>query len=110
MGRVTTVKGQFDFPVAGQLISLILDPPVRFRCEGGIVNLGGGLADRDDLSSAGGPRGAGLVGTGAPSYKGFRFPAEIISHCVWLYYRFSLSFRGAELRGSTGKRRPGRRF
>jgi len=24
------------------------------------------------------------VGTGAPSYKGFRFPAEIISHCVWL--------------------------
>jgi transposase-like protein len=27
------------------------------------------------------------VGTGAPSYKGFRFPVEIISHCVWLYYR-----------------------
>jgi transposase-like protein len=62
----------------------------------GIVNLGGGLADRDDLSSAGGPRGAGLVGTSAPSYKGFRFPAEIISHCVWLYYRFSLSFRDVE--------------
>jgi putative transposase len=36
------------------------------------------------------------VGTGAPSYKGFRFPAEIISHCVWLYYRFSLSFRDVE--------------
>ena len=33
---------------------------------------------------------------GAPSYKGFRFPAEIISHCVWLYYRFSLSFREIE--------------
>ena len=30
---------------------------------------------------------------GAPSYKGFRFPPEIISHCVWLYYRFPLSFR-----------------
>ena len=30
---------------------------------------------------------------GAPSYKGFRFPAEIISHCVWLYYRFPLSLR-----------------
>ena len=44
----------------------------------------------------GGPRGAGLVGTGAPSYKGFRFPAEIISHCVWLYYRFSLSFHDVE--------------
>ncbi len=30
------------------------------------------------------------------SYKGFRFPAEIISHCVWLYYRFPLSFREVE--------------
>ena len=28
-----------------------------------------------------------------PSYRGYRFPAEIISHCVWLYFRFSLSFR-----------------
>jgi putative transposase len=27
------------------------------------------------------------------SYKGFRFPAEIISHAVWLYHRFPLSFR-----------------
>jgi putative transposase len=33
---------------------------------------------------------------GAPSYKGFRFPAEIISQCVWLYHRFSLSFREIE--------------
>src|SRR5260370_32484407 len=31
--------------------------------------------------------------TTAPSYKGFRFPPEIISHTVWLYFRFSLSFR-----------------
>ena len=31
-----------------------------------------------------------------PSYKGFRFPAEIISHCVWLYHRFPLSFREVE--------------
>jgi hypothetical protein len=36
------------------------------------------------------------VGTGAPSYKGFRFPVEIINHCVWLYYRFPLSFREVE--------------
>jgi putative transposase len=36
------------------------------------------------------------VGTEKPSYKGFRFPAEIISHCVWLYHRFSLSFREVE--------------
>src|ERR1700740_2618023 len=34
--------------------------------------------------------------TPAPSYKGFRFPPEIISHAVWLYFRFSLSFRDVE--------------
>jgi len=32
----------------------------------------------------------------APDYKGFRFSAEIISHAVWLYFRFSLSFRDVE--------------
>ncbi len=32
----------------------------------------------------------------APAYKGFRFPAEIINHAVWLYHRFSLSFRDVE--------------
>jgi putative transposase len=37
-----------------------------------------------------------LVTVGAPSSKGFRFPAEIISHCVWLYHRFPLSFREVE--------------
>ena len=29
----------------------------------------------------------------APSYAGYRFPAEIISHAVWLYLRFPLSLR-----------------
>jgi hypothetical protein len=63
----------------------------------GAVNLGGGLATgMIGGSSAWRAEGAGLVGTGAPSYKGFRFPAEIISHCVWLYYRFPLSFRDVE--------------
>ena len=32
----------------------------------------------------------------APSYLGYRFPPEIISHAVWLYHRFCLSFRDAE--------------
>jgi putative transposase len=32
----------------------------------------------------------------APDYKGYRFPPEIISHAVWLYFRFSLSFRDVE--------------
>ncbi len=31
-----------------------------------------------------------------PDYKGYRFPPEIISHAVWLYFRFSLSFRDVE--------------
>ncbi len=30
------------------------------------------------------------------SYRGYRFPPEIISHAVWLYYRFGLSFRDVE--------------
>ncbi len=30
------------------------------------------------------------------SYKGFRFPQEIILHAVWLYFRFSLSYRDVE--------------
>jgi putative transposase len=35
--------------------------------------------------------------TTAPvSYKGFRFPQEIIAHAVWLYHRFALSFRDVE--------------
>jgi hypothetical protein len=29
-------------------------------------------------------------------YKGHRYPAEVISHCVWLYHRFPLSFREVE--------------
>ncbi|HJN44296.1 MAG: IS6 family transposase [Acidobacteria bacterium] len=32
----------------------------------------------------------------SPSYHGYRFPAEIISHAVWLYHRFGLSFRDTE--------------
>ena len=30
------------------------------------------------------------------SYHGYRFPPEIISHAVWLYYRFFLSVRDVE--------------
>jgi putative transposase len=29
-------------------------------------------------------------------YHRHRFPAEIIGHCVWLYFRFALSFRDVE--------------
>ncbi len=34
--------------------------------------------------------------TNKSSYRGYRFPPEIISHAVWLYYRFCLSFRDVE--------------
>src|SRR5215212_5619114 len=29
-------------------------------------------------------------------YAGYRFPAEVISHAVWLYFRFPLNLRMAE--------------
>jgi putative transposase len=31
-----------------------------------------------------------------PSYRGYRYPAEVIGHAVWLYYRFHLSLRDVE--------------
>ena len=38
------------------------------------------------------------MNTAAPAshYKTHRFPVEIISHAVWLYFRFCLSFRDVE--------------
>ena len=29
-------------------------------------------------------------------HSGFRYPSEIISHAVWMYFRFTLSFRDVE--------------
>jgi len=29
-------------------------------------------------------------------YRRHRFPPEIISHAIWLYHRFTLSFRDVE--------------
>ncbi|MEU1107084.1 IS6 family transposase, partial [Streptomyces tibetensis] len=33
------------------------------------------------------------MGAGSLSCKGHRYPVEVISYCVWLYFRFPLSFR-----------------
>lgn len=33
---------------------------------------------------------------GVPSYRNHRYPAEVIAYCVWLYFRFPLSFREVE--------------
>ncbi len=34
-----------------------------------------------------------MTTSAVPSYSGYRFPAEVISHAVWLYFRFPLSLR-----------------
>ena len=34
--------------------------------------------------------------TSVALYHRHGFPIEIISHCVWLYFRFALSFRDVE--------------
>ena len=42
-------------------------------------------------------REAGRMTDHPASYPRHRFPAEIISHAVWLYHVFSLSLRDVEL-------------
>jgi putative transposase len=32
----------------------------------------------------------------SPTYRGYRFRAEIVAHCTWLYFRFCLSFRDVQ--------------
>jgi len=34
-----------------------------------------------------------MTTSAVPSYAGYRFPAEVISHAAWLYFRFPLSLR-----------------
>jgi putative transposase len=36
------------------------------------------------------------MGAVSSLYKGYRYPVEIISHCVWLYHRLPLSLRDVE--------------
>ena len=36
------------------------------------------------------------MNTSKPLYQRHRFPAEIINHCVWLYFRFTPSYRDVE--------------
>ena len=37
-----------------------------------------------------------MTAPACPSYAGHRFPAAIISHAVWLYFRFPLSLRNPD--------------
>ena len=41
-------------------------------------------------------RHTALMSTSGSLYHRHRFPTEIISHCVWLYFRFARSFRDVE--------------
>ncbi len=43
-----------------------------------------------------GPDGWQRLTMQALSYRGYRFPLAIIQHAVWLYLRFTLSFRDVE--------------
>ena len=36
------------------------------------------------------------MNTSTNLYAGYRYPTEIISHALWLYFRFALSFRNIE--------------
>ena len=38
----------------------------------------------------------GMTPPTKPSYAGHRFPPEVISHAIWLYFRFPLSLRMVE--------------
>jgi hypothetical protein len=54
------------------------------------------LADRWDDLLVDQPGKGRPWGVASLSYKGHRYPVEVISHCVWLYFRFPLSFREVE--------------
>jgi hypothetical protein len=43
------------------------------------------------VGERGRPGRIGGVRTATASYKGHRYPVEIINHCVWLYFRWSVS-------------------
>ena len=71
------------------------------------VNSGGELGPRQraanaspgvvSLAMAVGMWQVASMKTKPSAYHGFRFPAAIISHAVWLYHCFSMSLREVEL-------------
>ena len=61
---------------------------------GGTVKLVSGAVEAVMISES--IRNRRGISVGEVSYKGHRYSAEIIAHCVWLYHRFPLSFREVE--------------
>jgi len=50
----------------------------------------------DGLEAAPGAAAGGMTQSAPSRYTGYRYPPEIISHAVWLYFRFPLSLRMVE--------------
>src|SRR4029077_1886134 len=48
------------------------------------------------VGECGRPGSIRAVPTATRPYEGHRCPVEIINHCVWLYFRFPLTFREVE--------------
>ena len=67
----------------------------------GTVNLAAGrLADREQSGSP-----EGMTTPVCPSYAGYRFPAEVISHAVWLYFKRANSMIWlTQNQGTSGRR------
>jgi putative transposase len=65
------------------------DPDAMWLAEGIVTVISSGGGDAGDETG-------GMNPAPDPHYR-HRFPAEIISHAVWLYHVFSLSLRDVEL-------------
>ena len=70
---------------------------VEGNCEGGEVSLTRASPSCRPLPGTKQLGQAGLMTPELATYPGYGFPTEIISHAVWLYHVFSLSFRDVEL-------------
>jgi hypothetical protein len=64
------------------------------RRSGFTVNAGAGLVTA--LRACGSAGGSVAKGMKKISYRGYRFPPEIIQQAIWLYLRFTLSLRDVE--------------
>jgi hypothetical protein len=79
------------------LIVVTLEIVLPRRCE----SAGGNVGMRPEgfvtaIRACGLAGGSVAKGMKKISYKGYRFPPEIIQQAIWLYVRFTLSFRAVE--------------
>jgi hypothetical protein len=77
-------------------VPLALDCFPKERLRGSDIPLAG-IAKCGPVGGTSGIGQADLMTPDPITYPGYQFPAEIISHAVWLYRVFSLSLRDVEL-------------